>query len=406
MSFIPNFKSSRQVLAATAASLAATQLLAGSSADQEKLVGANNAFAFDLMHQITQARPGANVFVSPFSVSSVLQMVNHGAAGVTQTEMQQALKTSGLSAAALNAAFKELDQQFAGRKDVVLNLANGLWIQTGFQLKPAFVADNREFFQAELAKVDFLAPESAQTINDWANRQTRGKITKVVGFPFPPLTRLILANAIYFKGTWVDLFDKHLTWPRDFHLANGESKSVPMMQRAGHFIYQETPDFQAVKLPYNGGLQMELYLPQTNSTPAKLLAGWLAGDNWQKVIQVGFRQREGSVTLPKFKIEYEVLLNDPLKALGMKSAFAGSADFSGIADEPLFISQVKQKSYVDVNEEGTEAAAVTTVTMRAMAVRRPPPDRFRMILDRPFLFVISDVNTGSLLFLGTVNDPD
>jgi serpin B len=320
--------------------------------------------------------------------------------------MQQALKTSDLSAAALNAAFKDLNQQFTGRTNVILHLANGLWIQNGFQLKPAFVADHQEFFQAELANVDFQAPSSAQMINDWADRQTRGKITGVVGFPFPPLTRLVLANAIYFKGAWVEPFKPRLTRPRDFHPANGQSKPTPMMTRDGRFTYQETADFQAVKLPYQGGFQMELYLPQTNTTAQKLLAGFMAGEDWEKVIEAGFSKREGSVTLPKFKINYEIKLNDSLQALGMKSAFARNADFSGIADAPLFISQVKQKSYVDVNEEGTEAAAVTTVMMTASLVRRPPPDRFTMVLDRPFLFVISDVNTGSLLFLGLVNEPD
>jgi len=375
------------------------------AADQAKLVAANTAFAFDLMHQIVPPKPDANVFISPFSVSSVLQMVNTGAAGATKAEMQQALKTAGLPADSLSPAFKSLDDQFTGRSDVILNLANGLWIQQGFSLKPAFVADNRKFFQAELADVDFGQPQSAQAINDWADQKTKGKILGVVQFPFPRLTRLVLANAIYFKGTWVEPFKKSLTRPRDFHPANGPAKPMPMMLRAGSFAYQETEDFQAVKLPYKGGLQMELYLPNTNSSPQKLLAGFVASGNWQNDIQHGFSRHEGTVILPKFKIQYQVTLNDPLKALGMKTAFADNADFSGIASEPLCISQVKQKSYVAVNEEGTEAAAVTTVTMSANAVRMPPPDLFTMILDRPFFFVISDVGTGSILFMGIVNDP-
>jgi serpin B len=375
------------------------------AADQESLVTANTGFAFDLMNQIAQAQPDANVFISPFSVSSVLQIVNNGAAGGTKTEMQQMLKTSGLAAEPLNAACQSLDQQFTARKDVTLNLANGLWVQQGFRLKPAFVADNGKYFQAELANVDFGNPQSAQTINGWADRQTRGKIKEVVQFPFPPLTRLILANAIYFKGTWSKPFKKDLTQPRDFHLANGPAKPTPMMAQNGHFPYQETADFQAVKLPYRGGLQMELYLPQTNSNPRKLLAGFIAGQDWQKNIQSGFGGREGSVTLPKFKIEYQVGLNGPLQALGMKSAFGQDADFSGIADEPLSISEVKQKSFVEVNEQGTEAAAVTTVTMTALAIRMPETSPFTMVLDRPFFFVISDMATGSILFMGIVNNP-
>lgn len=374
-------------------------------ANQEKLVAANTAFAFDLMNQITQAHPDGNAFISPFSVSSVLQMVNNGAAGETRNEMQRVLKTDGMSATALNGAFKDLDQQFDARKDVILNLANGLWAQKEYRLKPAFVADNRKFFQAELAEVDFNQPQSAQTINGWADQKTQGKIKEVVQFPFPPLTRLILANAIYFKGKWVKPFEKNETKPREFHLANGQTKQAPMMTQEGQFIYQETPDFQAVKLPYRGGLQMELYLPQTNSNPQKLVARFASDTTWRYKAQSDFSRRQGSVTLPKFKIEYDVRLNDPLKALGIKTAFTSRADFSGMADEQLFISEVKQKSYVDVNEEGTEAAAVTVVGVRASAVMRPPPNRFTMVLDRPFFFAISDVDTGSILFMGIVNDP-
>jgi serpin B len=319
--------------------------------------------------------------------------------------MQQVLKTSGMAAGALNAAFKDLNQQLAGRNDVTLTLANGLWYQNGFHLKPAFEAANQQFFQAELAGVDFNDPQSAQTINDWADRQTRGKIKNVVQFPFPPLTRLVLANSIYFKGKWVRPFYERATQPREFHLAGGQTKLTPTMAQRGSFQYQENGQFQAVKLPYNGGLQMELFLPGTNSNPQMFLADMAGKETWREDIESGFSLREGSVTLPKFKMNYEVQLNEPLKALGMKSAFSSGADFSGMASEPLFISQVKQKSYVEVDEEGTEAAAVTTVTVKSLAIRRPPSDFFTLVLDRPFFFVISDVNTGSILFMGIVNDP-
>jgi serine protease inhibitor len=375
------------------------------AAQQTSLVAANTAFAFDLMNQITQAHPDANAFISPYSVSCALQMTAAGAAGETRAEMQRTLKSADLSADSLYAAFEELDQQIAGRKDVILNLANGLWYQEGFHLKPAFADINQKFFQAGLAGVNFGAPESAQTINDWASRETQGKIKEVVQFPFPPLTRLILANAIYFKGSWAVPFKKALTRPREFDLENGQTRQTPMMQQDGSFIYQETPDFQAVKLPYKGALQMELYLPQPGFTPQKLVTRLASDASWRGTVQTGFSRREGSVTLPKFKIEYQIELNAVLEALGMKRAFNAGADFSGIANEPVFISEVKQKSYVDVNEEGTEAAAVTVVGVRASAIMRPPPNRFTMVLDRPFLFIISDVNTRSILFIGIVNDP-
>jgi serpin B len=177
-----------------------------------------------------------------------------------------------------------------------------------------------------------------------------------------------------------------------------------MMRQLGHFSYQAGDGFQAVQLPYAGGrLQMHLFLPATNSSPAKLLAS-LNGETWRNKIRPQFMDREGTLALPRFKMEYEVLLNDPLKALGMRSAFSSAADFSAMADEPLFVSEVKQKSYVDVSEEGTEAAAVTVGIIRATAILRPQ-EPFEMIVDRPFLFVIVDDQTKSILFMGVVYEP-
>lgn len=405
MNFISLFKIGRTVLFALLTLLASLQRVAASEANQQKLVSANTGFAFDLMGQVTQTQPDANVFISPFSVSSALQVVGNGATGQTETEMQQVLHTTGLPSAIANPAFKTLNQGLASRKDVTLNLANGIWFKQGFHLKPAFVTDNKKFFQAELAGVDFGNPQSANTINAWADKQTQGKIKAIVQYPFDPLTRVILANAIYFKGKWVSSFDKQETRPRDFHLSSGKVKPAPMMVQNREFKYQETPDFQAVQLLYEGGLQMQVFLPAKNSSPQKLLESFKAQGNWQSNIQPAFTIQQGTLLLPKFKMEYAVRLNDSLKALGMKRAFGDDADFSAMADEPLFISEVKQKSYVDVDEKGTEAAAVTTVGMEALSVRREPPNRFEMIVDRPFLFVISDTGSGSILFMGIVNDP-
>jgi len=380
-------------------------VLAASPADRERLASANTAFAFDLLKQITWEQPGTNVFISPFSVSTVLQMVANGAAGDTKAEMQRVLKTSGLSAETLNASCKDLNQSLNSQTNVILNLANAIWYREGFHLKPGFVSDNRNFFSAKLAGVDFGKPESAQTINDWADTSTHGKIRQVVQWPLDPLTRVILANAIYFKGKWDRPFDKQSTKDRAFNvLPGGTPKQVPTMWQHGHFNYQQGDGFQAVRLPYAGGhLQMYLFLPDTNSSPTKLLTGFNA-DSWRDKILPRFQDKAGTLALPRFKLDYDVRLNDPLKVLGMQQAFAGDADFSAMADEPLFVSEVKQKSFVEVNEEGTEAAAVTTVTMRATAVFRPEKP-FEMIVDRPFLFVIGDDQTKSILFMGVIYDP-
>lgn len=378
---------------------------AGSTMDVTKLALADNGFAFGLLKQIAGEQPGKNIFISPISVSTVLQMVANGAAGKTRTEMQQVLQTGGLAPDALNAANKDLSQSLNSQTNVILSLANAIWYKKEFHLKPEFVAVNREFFQAELGGLDFTKPESAQTINDWADKSTRGKIKEVVQWPFDPLTRVILANAIYFKGKWDRPFDKKATKDHAFNvLPGGTPKQVPMMWQQADFSYQEGDGFQAVRLPYAGGrLQMYLFLPATNSSPTKLLAD-LNGETWSNKILPGFHDCKGTLALPRFKLDYDVLLNDPLKALGMKSAFTSDADFSAMADEPLFVSEVKQKSFVEVNEEGTEAAAVTTVTMRAMAIMEPLKP-FEMIVDRPFLFIIGDNRTQSILFMGVIYDP-
>ena len=379
-------------------------VLAALPGDQEKLATANTGFAFDLLKQIAAEQPGTNVFISPFSVSTVLQMVANGAASETKEEMQRVLKTTGLPADLLNAACKDLNQSLNSQTNVILDLANAIWYQEGVRLKSGFVSDNKNFFAAKLAGVDFGKSESAQAINDWADTSTRGKIKQVVKWPFDPALRLILANAIYFKGKWAEPFDKNQTKPRAFHLANGAAKQTPMMWQHKRFNYRQGDSFQAVRLPYAGWhLQMYLFLPDTNSSPAKLLAD-LNADKWRDKILPKFQNKEGTLLLPRFKLDCEVKLNDPLKALGMRQAFSNGADFSEMAVGPLFVSEVKQKSFVEVNEEGTEAAAVTTVGV-ARAIAMEPPKPFEMIVDRPFLFVIADDSTKSILFMGVIYDP-
>ena len=399
------FKTGRKVLFAVLTLAAGLRMPAVSGADLQKLMAANNTFAFDLMGQVARGQRDANVFLSPFSVSSALQMVENGAAGQTKMEMQQVLHTANQLPAALNQSFKELNQSLLSRKDVTLNLANGIWFKQGFHLKPDFVAQNKNFFKAELAGVDFDNPKSAQTINNWAEKQTQGRIKDIEKFPFDPMIRLILANAIYFKGKWFIPFDKSQTKPRDFHLPSGKTKATPTMMQSREFGYQETPDFQAVRLFYEGRFQMEVFLPAKNSSPLKLLESFKTGENWQNNIEAGFHGRQGTLMLPKFKMECAVRLNEPLETLGMKRANSIIAEFPAMADEPLFISEMKQESFVEVDEKGTEAAAVTGISVTAMGAEFEPPKPFEMIVDRPFLFVISDTISDSILFTGIVSDP-
>jgi serine protease inhibitor len=382
---------------------ASLPVLADSAGDQAELAAANTGFAFDLFRQVAHEQPDANVFISPFSVSTVLQMLDNGAVSATRQELEQVLHTDSLPSGALNAACERLNHSLSSQTNAILELANAIWYQQGIPLKPAFVSINRDFFQAELGAVDFARPQSAQTINHWAERRTHGKIQDIVRWPFEPATRVVLANAIYFKGKWDTPFDKKETKPRDFHLAGGGQKQVPTMWRRGHFAYQRGDGFQAVRLPYAGRrLWMEVFLPETNSSLAKLLADFDTASERNKMLE-GFLEQDGTLALPRFKLEYDITLNDPLQALGLKRAFHGG-DFSTMSDEPLEVSEVKQKSYVEVNEEGTEAAAVTVGMMRATAVFRPQKP-FEMIVDRPFFFVIEDNQTRSVLFMGVVFDP-
>ena len=372
-------------------------------ANPDNLALANTSFAFDLFKQTADGQPGGNIFISPYSVSSVLQMVAGGAAGETKAQMDHVLHLNGLQS--VGPACKSLEQSLiSGQKEVVLKLANSIWYKQGAGLKPEFVTRNADFFQAKTAALDFASPQSAQIINDWAEKNTDGRIKDVVRWPMDPRTRVILANAIYFKGRWAREFDKSATKDRAFTPPNGAPRQVPMMQQRGHFYYFESAGFQAVRLPYAGGrLQMYLFLPAPGSQLKQMVDGF-DGEAWRNKILPQFRDREGLVVLPRFKINYAVTLNEPLEALGMRRAFSSEADFSAMAREKLLLSEVRQKSFVDVNEEGTVAAAVTTVTVRAMVVRMPEKP-FEMVLDHPFFFVIGDETTHSILFMGIVADP-
>jgi serine protease inhibitor len=382
--------------------LAAAVTLAG---DLPTLAPSNNGFAFALFSQVLQREARQNVFMSPLSVSIALQMLCNGAAGKTRAELQGVLNTKDLPQDELNGFYKDLNGSLTSQTNAVLELANSIWANRGFELRPSFVSTNLAFFSASVASVNFETPESADTINRWASDSTRGRITGVVSYPFPANTEVILANAIYFKGEWATPFDKHLTRKRYFYLDGTMIKQTPMMSRHGTFQYEEGDGFQAVELPYAGDqLQMILFLPETNSTPARLLAGF-NGTNWTDKILPRFSSREGTVVFPKFQMSSLLPLKHPLQRLGMQDAFIpGAANFSGMSADPLFVSEVVQKSFVDVNEQGTEAAAVTIIQMRASVVMRPL-EPFEMIVDHPFFFVISDKPTGTILFMGVVNDP-
>ena len=383
-----------------------------SPVDGQKLAAANNFFAFNLLKQIAADEPTQNIFISPYSAATALQMVANGAAGQTKIEMQQVLGTgtaaTGLSATTLNQANKDVSQSLlGGNPDVILEIANAIWFRQGAPIRTDFLAYNREYFGATLAPLDFANPRSVDIINNWASDKTHGRIPHIVDSLDPEYSRLFLANAVYFKGKWSDPFDANDTQDKPFYLRDGSQIIVRMMSKSATFTYRRGTGCQAVRLPYKDeNLAMYVFLPDADSSPEKLLS-IMSGDTWRRITKPGFSEEDGDLELPKFKMEYRVELTSPLQELGVKTAFdQDKADFSGISPEQLYISGVLQKTFVEVKEEGTEAAAVTGIAVpMATGIEEPPPKRFEMIVNRPFLFLIEDNNTGTILFMGIINNP-
>jgi serpin B len=374
---------------------------------KNELVAASNRFGFNLLSQLTDAGYGENVFISPTSVAMCLSMVYNGASGRTQAGMAKALELSGMSPDMLSRTNASLMQDLlTADPKVKLQIANSLWAKKGIEFQKPFLAANQEHFKARVTALDFGSPEAAKTINAWVSQNTNGLIRSIVD-RIDPLDILFLINAIYFKGTWTEQFDKDATYERDFHLLNGSTAKRMMMQQDGKYQYFAADGFQAVSLPYGSGrLSMYLFVPEKKDGLPDLLEQ-LNAANWEKWLS-GFYRMSGEVVLPRFKLEYEASLNDALKAMGMADAFAPDrADFSKMVKPPIqaYISEVKHKTFVEVNEQGTEAAAVTS-TRVAMTAMPSPHEKFSIVADRPFLCAISDNTTGAVLFMGAIYDPE
>ena len=369
-----------------------------------RLVRANTAFAFDLFHALKQEGAGENLFISPASVSLALAMTYNGADGETAAAMANVLGLQEMTLAEINTAFADLRTILENPDPKVqLAIANSLWARQGKEFYEDFLQRNRDYYDAEVATLDFDLPDAAETINRWVEQQTNGKIKDLIEPPIHPLTVLFLINAIYFKADWADPFDPQQTREIPFNLPDGSSKQHPVMFREGEFQALVGDGFQAVSLPYgkNGRIGMYIFLPDHSLTLDSFYQN-LTSAQWSAWLEQ-FRETEGYVGLPRFKFEYEASLNDVLKALGMEIAFAaGRADFSGMKQVPpqLFIAEVKHKTFIEVNEKGTEAAAATSVEIRDESA-----PAFNMVIDRPFFFSIVDNKTGSILFMGSVTDP-
>jgi serpin B len=364
---------------------------------------ADNAFGFKLLAETRKAQPGANIFQSPVGLALAMAMVENGARGETLDQMAKTLEQEGAALEAVNGQnIKLLGQLLMQDPGCTLEIANGLWTQQGANIKPAFLANAQDNYQAKAASADFADPATVKAINDWASGKTHGKIRDFLKAPLERDLRLIVLDAIYFKAAWAVPFNQKLTHDQPFHLVDGTSVVHPRMSQGGRFSYFENPAFQGVMLPY-AGRQISLVVILPRESLDKFLPELTSG-NWEQWMSQ-FKLRQGTLELPRFKLEKEYDLNNELHAMGMSRAFTPQADFSGISDENLFIGWVKQKTYVEVNEEGTEAAAVSGIGIAGHAIARPIEPPFTMIVDKPFYLAIRDNRTGTILFHGVVFEP-
>jgi len=394
------------VLALASGAFAVEEKPAAPVEDVAQVADGCNRFAFDLYAHLL--RQEGNLFFSPYSISTALAMTSAGARGQTAEQMAQALSLPA-SGAAVHAAYGALqnDLNAAGAGgEFELAVANRLWGQKGYRFLPDFLKLLEADYGAGLEQVDFArATEAARrTINAWVEKQTRDKIKDLLTpGVLDAMTRLVLTNAIYFKGKWAEEFDKKLTRDEDFFVTPEKKVTAPLMRRTAEFGYFDGGEMHALELAYQGDrLAMVVLLPKSKDGIEGLEAALTL--NMLEGTCAGLRRRKVRVALPRFKTTAEFSLKDMLVAMGMTDVFdSGRADFSGMSGKKdLFISAVVHKAFVDTNEEGTEAAAATAVVARMTAVAEPPPV-FRA--DHPFLFLIRDTETGAILFLGRILDP-
>ena len=379
--------------------------LTRSAFDDAEAVKWDTAFALDLYGALRGAE--GNLFFSPMSIHAALGMTYAGARGETAAEMAGVLhlpREQKRAHAALGTLLKRLNE-IGTAKGCQLSIANALWGHSGYAFLDDFLKVVRDNYGAGLRQVDFVgATEAARrTINGWVEKKTRDKIKELLKRgDVDAATRLVLTNAIYFKGDWADQFEKKYTKDAPFTVSGNRKITVPMMHKTADFRYMSAEQFQALEMSYEGdALSMVIFLPrkpdglerfEKSLTPENL-------GRWVKSL----RKREVAVYLPRFKMTARFEMSRTLSGMGMPLAFGGRADFSGMdGTKGLFISKVIHKAFVDVNEEGTEAAAATAVVMALKGVPEPPPV-FRA--DHPFIFLIRDKTTGSILFLGRLVNP-
>jgi serine protease inhibitor len=383
--------------------LTLTRLPRDLTAGEQQVLRAGNQFSLALFRQLAKAQPGKNVFVSPLSASMALGMTMNGARGTTLDAMRATLGVGTGDLQQINAGYKGLIELLRGLDpSTTFQLANAIWYRNEFPVRQTFVDAVKVAFSAEVRGLNFNDPNSLSVINAWVNSSTQGKIPTILD-AIAPNDQMYLMNAIYFKASWRTRFDPAMTHPGTFRASGGSIQTVNMMHRDPmpgvlNRVFS-FPHLYTAELGYgNDAFGMTILLPERGGNVDSVAAA-LTTDQWNEITAMldGSMGTILGVTLPKFSLTYERTLNDDLKALGMGIAFGDGADFSGLSSSPVYVSYVKQKTFVDVNEAGTEAAAVTNVVLAAST----PPS---LEVDRPFIFVIRDRLSGTIQFMGKMND--
>jgi len=363
-----------------------------------------SGFAFRLFAQLLRERTSENLFVSPASVSFALAMAQTGARGATEGEMARVLGWEGLAREEVDRRQEALRKVLRSAEPRVrLEIAQSAWVRNDFPLRPEYIQVLRERYSAGAQALDFQGPQAPEAINRWVSDHTAGKIPALIEGPLDPALLLVLVNAVYFKGEWREKFEPEQTRKGKFHAESGATPIVSFMNRTGQYGYLEKPDFEAVRIPYGktGRMALYVFLPREASRLADFEAK-LSGEAFRTWVKE-FGEGELTLSLPKFKLESNVSLRPALEALGMVQAFRDHADFSGITERGpnLMISRVVQKAMIDVNEEGTEAAAATHVGLMPTAAPSRP---FVFRADRPFFMSLRDDGMETLLFMGSIRN--
>ncbi|MBD0369483.1 MAG: serpin family protein [Pyrinomonadaceae bacterium] len=361
------------------------------------LAASFNDFGFRLFAQVSGEDKESNVLLSPFGAAAALSLLYLGAEGKTKMALDETLALKGLDASVLARTYDGLRETLTEPQgSSPLSIYNSLWTRIGLTLRPDFVQLVNSYFKAKVESLDFATPAAAQAVNDWVKGATNGKIARLLERDeLSADTILLLLSVVHFKGVWQRPFDASKTAEGTFKLADGNTRPVQMMSQSGSYLYCEAEDFRAVELPYaDAKMSMLIFLAAgdcfVESLNVKRWEEWLSR----------FSGAGGEVRLPRLNLSYEVKLKGALQALGAAEIFRPGADFRNLSDAQGFVTDIKQQATVEVTEEGTEAAAATSVEMGRSLQRR-----FSFIADRPFFWFIKDNRTGSILFIGKVTSP-